>query len=212
MSSTTAFVISAFSRHSTVGAILPSSSRLADAMARAAVGAQHLIELGAGTGAITAALCRCHPGVPILAVELQVELAQYLRERFPMIEVRAAAAHEVLCEPQTGWVAAVLVSSLPFRSLPPRLRSRSSVAIERFLIERPASRLVQYTYLPWEPFHLGFGESLRWRRLESVWGNVPPAWVWELSSSNAESGCSQMHEAGEHLAPVALAPLQDVNT
>lgn len=48
MSSMTAFVISAFSRHSTVGAILPSSSRLADAMARTAVGAQHLIELGAG--------------------------------------------------------------------------------------------------------------------------------------------------------------------
>jgi len=196
MSSTTAFVISAFSRHSTVGAIMPSASRLADAMARAAVAAEHLIELGAGTGAITAALCRCHPGVPILAVELEVELAQYLRERLPMIEVRAAAAHEVLCEPQRGSAAAVLVSSLPFRSLLPRLRSRSSVAIERFLIERPASRLVQCTYLPWEPFHLRFGESLRWRRLESVWRNVPPAWVWELSSSNAESGSSQVPLAG----------------
>jgi phospholipid N-methyltransferase len=191
MSVTTAFVISAFRRHSTVGAILPSSSRLSDAMARAAVGAQHLIELGAGTGAITAALCRCHPGVPILVVEMEGKLAQYLRERFPMIEVRAAAAHEVLCEPQRGSMAAVLVSSLPFRSLPPLLRIRSSMAIERFLVERPASRLVQYTYLPWEPFHLRFGESLRWRQLESVWRNVPPAWVWELSSIIAESGCGQ---------------------
>jgi phospholipid N-methyltransferase len=70
------------------------------------------------------------------------------------------------------------------------LRSRSSVAIERFLIERPESRLVQYTYLPWEPFRLRFAESLRWRRLESVWRNVPPAWVWELSSSNPESGAA----------------------
>jgi phospholipid N-methyltransferase len=165
-------------------------------MARAAVGAQHLIELGAGTGAITAALCRCHPGVPLLAVEMEGQLAQYLRERFPMIEVRAAAAHEVLCESERGSAAAVLVSSLPFRSLPPRLRIRSSMAIERFLIERPASRLVQYTYLPWEPFHLRFGESLRWRRLESVWRNVPPAWVWELSSSSAESGCSHVPLAG----------------
>ena len=196
MSSTTAFVILAFSRHSTVGAILPSSSRLADAMARAAVGAQELIELGAGTGAITAALCRCHPGVPILAVEMEGELAHCLRERFPMIEVRAGAAHEVLCESQRGAVAAVLISSLPSRSLPPRLRIRSSMAIERFLIERPASRLVQYTYLPWVPFHLRFGESLRWRRLEAVWQNVPPAWVWELTSSNAESGCSQMPLSG----------------
>lgn len=196
MSSTNAFVILAFSRHRTVGAILPSSRRLADAMARAAVGAQHLIELGAGTGAITAALCRCHPGVPILAVELETKLAQCLRERFPMIEVRAAAAHAVLREPHRGSVAAVLVSSLPFRSLPPRLRNRSSVAIERYLIERPASRLVQYTYLPREPFRLRFGESLRWRRLQSVWGNVPPAWIWELSSSHAESGGSRLPMAG----------------
>jgi phospholipid N-methyltransferase len=155
---------------------------LADAMARAAAGSQRLIELGSGTGTITAALSRCHPDIPILAVELDLGLAQYLRERFPMIEVRAAAAHEVLCEPQCGSTAVVLVSSLPFRSLPPRLRIRSSMAIERFLIERPASRLVQYTYLPWEPFHLRFGESLRWRRLELVWRNAPPAWVWELSN------------------------------
>jgi hypothetical protein len=56
------------------------------------------------------------------------------------------------------------------------------VAIERFLIERPASRLVQFTHLPWEPFRLRFGESLRWRRLESVWRNMPPASVWELSA------------------------------
>ena len=186
-SSTAAFITSALSRPRMVGAILPSSRRLADAMARAAAGSQRLIELGSGTGTITAALCRCHPGIPILAVELELELAQYLRERFPMIEVRAAAAHEVLCEPECGSAAAVLVSSLPFRSLPPRLRIRSSVAIERFLIERPASRLVQYTYLPWEPFHLRFGKSLRWQRLELVWRNAPPAWVWELSSSDAEA-------------------------
>jgi hypothetical protein len=55
------------------------------------------------------------------------------------------------------------------------LRSGSSVAIERFLIERPASRLVQYSYLPWEPLDLRFGASLHWRRLELVWRNVPPA-------------------------------------
>jgi phosphatidylethanolamine/phosphatidyl-N-methylethanolamine N-methyltransferase len=185
MSSTTAFMIAALSRPGTVGAIVPSSRRLADAMARAAGGSQQLIELGAGTGAITAALCRIHLDVPLTAVELDPRLAQLLRERFPMIEVRAAAAHEVLCEPQRGSGAAVLVSSLPFRSLPPGLRNRSSVAIERFLIERPASRLVQFTHLPWEPFHLRFGASLRWRRLASVWRNMPPASIWELSASNS---------------------------
>jgi phosphatidylethanolamine/phosphatidyl-N-methylethanolamine N-methyltransferase len=182
MSGTTAFMISVFSRHSTVGAILPSSRGLADAMARTAAGSKCLIELGAGTGAITEALCRYYPDVPILAVELEQKLAQHLRERFPRIEVRAVPAHEVLRELPHESQAVVLVSSLPFRSLPAPLRMRSSMAIERFLIERPGRRLVQYTYFPWEPFHLCFDGSLRWRRLESIWRNAPPAWVWELSS------------------------------
>jgi phosphatidylethanolamine/phosphatidyl-N-methylethanolamine N-methyltransferase len=178
----TAFVAVALARPSTVGAILPSSRQLADAMARAASGAQRLIELGAGTGAITEALCRCHPHVPTLAVEMETALAEHLRQRFPQIEVRAAAAHEVLREVQRRPGPTALVSSLPFRSLPPRLRLRSSLAIERFLAEHPARRLVQYTYLPRAPFHLRLGGALRWRQLEAVWRNVPPAWVWELSS------------------------------
>ena len=177
-----AFIAVAFARPSTVGAILPSSRHLADAMARAAAGAQRLVELGAGTGAITAALCEHHPDVPMLAVEMEHELAGHLRRRFPRIEVRAAAAHEVLRDMQRRDRIA-LVSSLPFRSLPPRLRLRSSLAIERFLIGHPQRRLVQYTYLPRVPFDLRLGTtSLRWRRVEAVWRNVPPAWVWELSA------------------------------
>ncbi len=180
----TAFISAAVARPATVGAIWPSSRYLADAMARAAGGAQRLIELGAGTGAITAALCEQHPDVPTLAVEMHCDLADQLRQRFPRIEVRAAAAHEVLrdlCRPGST----ALVSSLPFRSLPMRLRMRSSLAIERFLIAHPARRLVQYTYLPRVPFDLRLGSSLRWRRLEAVWRNVPPAWVWELSADGA---------------------------
>jgi phosphatidylethanolamine/phosphatidyl-N-methylethanolamine N-methyltransferase len=177
---TTAFMAIALARQGTVGAILPSSRQLADAMARAAGGAQYLIELGAGTGAITEALRRRHPGVPTLAVELEPVLARHLRERFPRIEVRVAAAHEVLRDLPHRPGFTTLISSLPFRSLPPRLRLRSSLAIERFLIGHPSRRLVQYTYLPRAPFELRLGASLHWQRLEVVWGNVPPAWVWEL--------------------------------
>lgn len=173
----------AFTRPSTVGAILPSSRHLADAMARAAQGAERLVELGAGTGAITEALCRYHPGVPTLAVEMDPALAQLLRERFPGVEVLAAAAHDVLRELPRQPRRTALVSSLPFRSLPRRLRLRSSLAIENFLIEHPAHRLVQYTYVPRAPFDLRPGSTLCWRRLEAVWRNVPPAWVWELSDA-----------------------------
>jgi phospholipid N-methyltransferase len=181
MSDAAAFIFLALSRPSTVGAILPSSRRLAEAMARAAAGSQGLIELGAGTGAITAALRRCHPDVPLLAVELEPRLAQQLRARFPTIEVHASAADKVLRAASGMPEDTVLVSSLPFRSLPHRLRLRSSLAIERFLNEHPGRRLVQYSYLPREPFALRDAGQLRWRRLAAVWGNAPPAWVWELS-------------------------------
>lgn len=183
MSDATAFMFLALCRPSTVGAILPSSRRLADTMARAAAGAQGLIELGAGTGAITAALCRRHPDVPLLAVELEPLLARQLRERFPTVQVHAAAADEVLADARGLPDRTVLVSSLPFRSLPPRLRVRSSLAIERFLTDRPGRRLLQYSYLPREPFELRHAEGLRWRRLGAVWGNAPPAWVWELGAA-----------------------------
>lgn len=182
MSDATAFMILAMCRPSTVGAILPSSRRLAEAMARAAAGSQCLIELGAGTGAITAALRRRHPEVPLLAVELEPRLARKLRGRFPTLEVRAAAADEVLRDAAGLPGETVLVSSLPFRSLPPGLGQRSSLAIEQFLTERPGRRLVQYSYLPREPFKLRHAERLRWRRLGAVWGNAPPAWVWELGT------------------------------
>jgi phosphatidylethanolamine/phosphatidyl-N-methylethanolamine N-methyltransferase len=183
MSEIPAFMFLALSRPSTVGAILPSSRRLAETMARAAHGAQRIVELGAGTGAITAALRRHHPDVPLLAVELEPRLARQLRERFPTVEVRAAAAHLVLREATDLPGDTVLVSSLPFRSLPPRLRLRSSVAIERFLTAQPGRRLVQYSYVPREPFPLRARGPLRWRRLAAVWGNAPPAWVWELSAA-----------------------------
>ena len=186
MNEVPAFMFLALCRPSTVGAILPSSRQLAETMARAAAGSQQLIELGAGTGAITAALCRQHPQTPLLAVELEPRLAHQLRERFPTVEVRAAPAHKVLREASCLPGSTVLVSSLPFRSLPPPLRLRSSKAIERFLSAQPGRRLVQYSYLPREPFSLQAHSRLRWRRLTAVWGNTPPAWVWELRHPRAD--------------------------
>lgn len=179
----TAFMLVAAARPSTVGAILPSSRHLADAMARAAQGVERLVELGAGTGAITEALCDHHPQLPLLAVELDALLAEQLRERFAHIEVRVAPAHRVLRELPVHAPPTALVSSLPFRSLPLRLRLRSSLAIERCLIANPSHRLIQYTYQPRVPFDLRMGHGLQWRRLDVVWRNVPPAWVWELRAN-----------------------------
>ena len=186
----------AFARPAMVGAILPSSRYLAGLMARAADGAELLIELGAGTGAITEGLRERHPLVSTIVVELQPELARHLRERFPGIEVRAEPAHAVLADHQAGPPGAVVVSSLPFRSLPSPWRERTSLAIEHFLLAHPRRRLVQYTYQPRvPPFELTHLSALRWRRVGMVWRNAPPAWVWELGWS-AQEGSPALDGSG----------------
>ena len=78
------------------GAVLPSSRTLANAMANAAVGADAVIELGAGTGPVTDALLRKLPGVPLIAVELQASMARRLQARFPAVDVRQASAKQVV--------------------------------------------------------------------------------------------------------------------
>lgn len=160
------------------GALVPSSRYLARAMARAAHGADLLIELGAGTGPVTRALLDALPQVPLIAVELQPKLASRLRQRFPRVDVRQATAKSVV-DTLTGAPAhSVLVSSLPFRSLPPPVRGETVASICAFLAAAPSRRLVQFTYQPREPFRVPAG--FRWRLSTVVWRNAPPAGVWEL--------------------------------
>jgi len=69
------------------GAVAPSSQFLARAMADAARGAGHIVELGAGTGAVTRALARQHPDATLTLVELQPALARRLARSFPQARV-----------------------------------------------------------------------------------------------------------------------------
>jgi phospholipid N-methyltransferase len=180
----TLFLRHALRRPATVGAFLPSSRHLARAMSAQTRGAQLLVELGAGTGAVTLALRHLHPHVPLVAVEAQPHLAQHLREQFHGIDVRTQWAHEVLDELTVAPAHTVLVSSLPFRSLPAAVRERTVRALCRFLAADPARRLVQYTYQPRVPFDLPLrlddSRALHWRRVRTVWRNAPPAGVWVL--------------------------------
>ncbi len=94
-----------------------------------------------------------------------------------------APAHEVLAEQHDQAPAeTVLVSSLPFRSLPEPLRATTLAALLGFIESHPARRLVQYTYQPRAPFELPRGSSLSWSLREVVWRNLPPAGVWVLSA------------------------------
>jgi phosphatidylethanolamine/phosphatidyl-N-methylethanolamine N-methyltransferase len=160
------------------GAIAPSSTRLSSSLARLAVGADHVLELGAGTGAVTQELFKMFPSVSIQVVEVQPRLANALRRKHPSLDVFEGTAKLALDNYRRVGVGAV-VSSLPFRSLPSEVREQTAQSICRYLNESPGSRLVQFTYGLRQPFEAGRG--FRWVRVKWVLQNLPPACIWLLT-------------------------------
>lgn len=165
-----------------VGAIAPSSIFLAKAMCRHARGAQHLIELGAGTGAVTRHLHDDFPKTTLVVVERDAHMAAALQRRFETCIVVADAIQTrkdlFMGIPDQS----VTVSSLPFRSLPETVAAQVITLLRDFLLTSPNRRLVQYTYgqrVPFDSPHLG----LVWKRQNLILRNIPPAWVWTLQQS-----------------------------
>lgn len=165
---------------SSTGAVAPSSRTLANAMACAAADAELVVELGAGTGPVTDALVRELPGVPLIAVELQASLARRLQHRYPAIDVRQSSAKQVVDGLIDHPGKIVLVSSLPFRSLPRHVAAETAQSLCRFLTHDQTRKLVQFTYQPRAPFTAP--RHLRWTRTTIVWRNTPPAGIWELQA------------------------------
>ena len=164
-----------------VGAICASSPHLAARMAAlvdlAADG--WVVELGGGTGVITAALL-AH-GVPadrLVVVEQSDRLAAHLRQRFPAIRVLHGDAAELpaLLAPLGNGAAPLrvqhIVSGLPLLSIPAPVRQRILQAGAEVLA--PDGRLLQFTYAlhgpsPWQQ------AGLSCQRRERVLANLPPA-------------------------------------
>ncbi len=162
----------------TIGSVTPSSAALARAMAKEARSADHVLELGAGTGPVTAALLQELPVEAITSVELQPQLSRHLKKRFPTLQVVEGCAVQALQQARYSGQA-VVVSSLPFRSLPQDLAAALAQQAVEFLARHSGSRWVQFTYRAGEPFSVPPGFT--WKRSARVWANVPPARVWVLA-------------------------------
>jgi phosphatidylethanolamine/phosphatidyl-N-methylethanolamine N-methyltransferase len=161
------------------GAVAPATRTLARSVAAAAhhAYARHrgagahaslrVLELGAGTGALTRAISGLGPTL----VEQDAGWAALLRDRYPALEVREACATEVLAELREP---AGIVSSIPLLNNP-----RSS-ELKRLLAQRYAEGLLRfcvlYTYGWRDPLAgSGFREV---RRASFVPRSLPPAHVW----------------------------------
>ncbi|TVQ94075.1 MAG: SAM-dependent methyltransferase [Deltaproteobacteria bacterium] len=165
-----------------VGGIWPSGETLARAMVEAADlrPGQVVVELGAGTGPITAAF-QHHRG-PRISLEPDPTLAARSRARCPgveIVEARAETLHAVLSN-RGHLTAARVLSGLPF-AIWPEARQRAALdAVVSCLSEDGIFVTFTYAHSPLLPAGRRFRQTLerRFRRLERsrlVLKNVPPA-------------------------------------
>lgn len=164
-----------------VGACVPSSSFLAHAMCAKALQADFVVELGAGTGAMTRVLAGRFPASRLLIVEPNPVMAVQLKARYPHLTVVAGCTHELSALFAELPARTHFVSSIPFRSLPAQAHRLTVAALHEALTASKARALTQFTYLPGEPFVPA--AELRWWKRDTILLNFPPAFVWELQPS-----------------------------
>jgi len=162
------------------GAVMPSGRPLARAMAKFVdpdVPGQ-VIELGPGTGAITAALVErgIEPSRMVL-VEFNPTFCRMLRTRYPEATVVQGDAYglkrllgTLLREP-----AAAVVSGLPL--VTKQLKIRLRLLTEAFTLLTPGAPFVQVTYAVASPIPRSFSGA-RAHGSGLIWFNFPPARVW----------------------------------
>lgn len=170
-----------------VGAVLPSSAALGDAVARAAVEAPNsraVVELGGGTGAITSALLRAGVSAgSLVVVERDRRLHDHLRRNFPGIRLIAGDARDLPALLADAGIDApgVIASGLPLRSLGSDVRRAITAASAATLTADGV--FLQYTYGVAPPVPRSLQRDLGWSGapVARVWRNVPPATVWRFS-------------------------------
>ena len=171
------FLREAMKRPQAVSALVPSSQKLAAAMAsQVPSGHGPVVELGPGTGKITREIL-AHGVSPrdLHLVEVNDQFVTLLKNRFPESHVHHCGA-EAVSTLHLPPLRAV-VSGLPMLSFPARLQARILRSAFRSLA--PGAPFIQYTYGPTVPVsgRVMRALGLQSRRSSIVWGNLPPAQV-----------------------------------
>ncbi|WP_119678186.1 class I SAM-dependent methyltransferase [Indioceanicola profundi] len=137
-----------------------------------------IVEYGGGTGAITKALLDF--GIPpsrLYSVEMDKELATYLRGQFPDINVLQGDVRNIrsLLPPQHIGKVGTVVVGIPMILIP--LEAQRQIVDEIFKIMPEGRQFLAYTYsarCPLKRKALG----VEGKRLGFTMANIPPASVW----------------------------------
>ncbi|MEN9916947.1 MAG: hypothetical protein RLY40_879 [Pseudomonadota bacterium] len=177
MRALTLFLYEAVMHPSMVGALFPSSKRLANSLAQqiSKNSPGLVVELGAGTGAITAALIDQKKLFhQLIVIERSAKLVNHLVQRFPGLNIvrgDACQLHELINK-FNAFPTQAIVSSLPLRTLSPSVVEKIGIEINRVLIK--GGLYIQYTYSLWgKPLYPS--SQLKLIQQQWVWQNLPPA-------------------------------------
>lgn len=167
-----------------LGVCFPSSKALGRLMAQCALeewnGLDDIIEVGAGTGRFTQALLDA--GIPperLISIELDTQLAAYLKKKFPqvrIIEGNACMLRDLLSKQYPNHrPIGVIVSGLPMLAFPKDVQN--DIMTESFNILGEEGSFIQFTYSPVSSINSQRFGLLK-RKRGWVLGNFPPANVW----------------------------------
>jgi len=163
-----------------MGAVQPSGRALARAMASYVDPASSgpVIEIGPGTGPVTAALLR--RGVAperLVLLEFSAEFCALLRKRHPEARVVEGDAYQIsrMLAPLRLPPAVAVVSSLPLLIRP--VTERLHLLRQCFALMAEGAPFVQFTYATAAPIPRQ-GKEHTATPSRRIWLNVPPARVW----------------------------------
>lgn len=177
-----------------VASVAPSSRYLARAVACGVElrSGDAVIELGPGTGALTAALhgaIAAHPGVRYLGIERDAVLVNHLQQGFPDLCFVAGDAGRLADIAKDAAItrARLLVCGVPMILFDPRERVALMDACVNQLADDGAFRAISYIHC-WpsrgaRDMRALLRSRFRHSRVSAiVWRNIPPALVLEASS------------------------------
>ncbi|MEK6700670.1 MAG: ribosomal RNA adenine dimethylase domain-containing protein [Planctomycetota bacterium] len=174
-------------RPTMIGAISPSSRRLAEEMLRTVPldGPVAIAEYGPGTGVFTSlVLERLGGGAKFFAIERNEVLVEELRRRFPGLGLHAGSAADIerFCAIEGVSKLDAVISGLPWASFPESLQTSILEPTVRAL--KPGGQFVTFAYQVgrYMPAGRRFAKLLpRYFATTTlsriVWRNMPPAYV-----------------------------------
>jgi phospholipid N-methyltransferase len=207
MHSSSLFFREFFKTFHTTGAILPSGSVLARALAAPLgqlSGPRHILEAGPGTGAVTRFLVSdLQPGDELTLCEINPEFAGFLKEKIDTIwkdkksQIHLVQADVLQVLQPTSFD--LIVSGLPLNNFDPSFVREVLNGYLQAL--RPKGIHTFFEYIALRPIRIRFARPAERARLTEVdkavfstleehhwsrrpiWRNIPPAWVYQVKTS-----------------------------